>query len=133
MTRPELVGLRHLALWVPSDRFDATVKFYLDAVGMTLHWQPDADNIYLALHGDSLALHRADVARVIDHQRSPLDHLGFFAPSAAAVEAWHTWMLARAVPLGAEIVQGPKTHRDGATSFYVRDPAGHLVQLLHLA
>lgn len=132
MTRPPLVGLRHLALWVPSAAFDATVRFYREAVGMTLQWQPDPDNVYLTSGSDNLALHRADAARVVDPANSPLDHLGLFVPTAADVGAWHAVILEHGAALGATIVQPVKTHRDGATSFYLRDPAGHLVQILHV-
>lgn len=128
MTRPALGGLRHLALWVPAASFEATVDFYRDVVGMALQWQPDPDNVYLTSGTDNLALHRAAVSRTIDAEHSALDHLGFFVPQQSDVAAWHAWMLER----GANIVQPVKTHRDGATSFYLRDPAGHLVQFLHL-
>jgi catechol 2,3-dioxygenase-like lactoylglutathione lyase family enzyme len=63
---------------------------------------------------------------------SALDHLGFFVPAQADVALWHAWVEARGAALGASIVQAVKTHRDGATSFYARDPAGHLVQFLHM-
>lgn len=129
MTRPALVGLRHLALRVPTAVFDATVAFYRDALGMAVQWQPDVDNVYLCSGTDNLALHRGEVDR---DAASALDHLGFFVPEASDVEAWHAWIAEHATPLGAVIVQPVKRHRDGATSFYVRDPAGHLVQFLHM-
>ena len=129
MTRPALVGLRHLALRVPTATFDATVAFYRDAVGMAVQWQPDPDNVYLSSGTDNLALHRGEIE---GGAASSLDHLGLFVPSANEVEAWHSWIAANATSLGAVIVQPVKLHRDGATSFYVRDPAGHLVQFLHV-
>lgn len=132
MSRPGLLGLRHLALWIPADRFEATCGFYRDALGMTLQWQPDADNVYLTHAGDNLALHRAAPSRDVDASRGALDHLGFFVPTAAEVAAWESWLTAQSEALGIAIVQGCKTHRDGATSFYLRDPAGNLVQILHM-
>ncbi len=132
MTRPALVGLRHLALWVPSMHFDATVQFYREVIGMALQWQPDPDNVYLSTGSDNLALHRAAADRTVEQGRSPLDHLGFFVPTAADVTAWHDVVVEHGTALGAEITQAVRTHRDGATSFYLRDPAGHVVQILHL-
>jgi catechol 2,3-dioxygenase-like lactoylglutathione lyase family enzyme len=129
MTRPPLVGLRHLALRVPTARFDATVAFYRDAVGMAVQWQPDADNVYLSSGSDNLALHRGEIEAT---GTTALDHLGFFVPQATDVEAWHASIAEHATALGAVIVQPVKRHRDGATSFYLRDPAGHLVQFLHV-
>jgi catechol 2,3-dioxygenase-like lactoylglutathione lyase family enzyme len=32
---------------------------------------------------------------------------------------------------GVDIVKPPKTHRDGARSFYCRDPDGNVVQFIH--
>lgn len=132
MSRPGLLGLRHLALWIPSDRFDATSAFYRDGLGMTLQWQPDDDNVYLTHAGDNLALHRASASREIDEKRGALDHLGFFVPTAADVGAWEAEVLAHASEWQVTVVQPTKTHRDGATSFYLRDPAGNLVQILHM-
>jgi catechol 2,3-dioxygenase-like lactoylglutathione lyase family enzyme len=129
MNRPPLVGLRHLALRVPTAAFDATVAFYRDVVGMAVQWQPDVDNVYLSSGTDNLALHRGEVTA---GATTPLDHLGFFMPTANDVEAWHACVLEHGTPLGATIAQAVKLHRDGATSFYARDPAGHLVQFLHV-
>lgn len=132
MSRPPLVGLRHIALWIPAARFDATVAFYREVVGMALEWQPDPDNVYLSSGTDNLALHRVSGARAVEQATSPLDHLGFFVPTAADVATWEAWVEGRGAPLGAGIEQRVKLHRDGATSFYARDPAGHLVQFLHV-
>lgn len=132
MSRPALLGLRHLALWIPGDRFDATCAFYREGLGMTLQWQPDADNVYLTHDGDNLALHRASPSRETGNQQGALDHLGFFVPTASDVAAWEAEILARADELQVTVVQPCKTHRDGATSFYLRDPAGNLVQILHM-
>ena len=50
----------------------------------------------------------------------------FFALFAAAFLILSVnWLL-------VAILQPPKTHRDGATSFYLRDPAGTTVQIIHL-
>ncbi len=123
MTRPGgMLGLRHVALFVQE--LDACLNFYIDVLGMQLEWQPDPDNYYLTSGSDNLALHRAsDVAS--GQQR--LDHIGFILKTPADVDAWH----AHFVQHGVKILQLPKTHRDGARSFYCEDPAGNVVQMIY--
>ena len=125
---PPTLGLRHLALWIDDAAFAATIAFYRDALGMAVQWQPDDDNVYLGSGGDNLALHRAKAPRVVSHDHSPLDHLGFCVPTAADVAQWRDHVVAH----GGVIAQELRTHRDGATSFYARDPAGNLLQVLHI-
>ncbi|MCA9634938.1 MAG: VOC family protein [Myxococcales bacterium] len=129
---PPTLGLRHLALWVPSARFDATVAFYREGMGMAVDWQPDPDNVYLSSGADNLAIHRAAPERAVEQATSPLDHLGFCVPSAADVERWHARLSGGAERWGLESVGAPRRHRDDSTSFYFRDPAGHLVQIIHI-
>ncbi|MGH1340063.1 MAG: VOC family protein [Nannocystales bacterium] len=131
-SRPPTLGLRHLALWVHGDAFDATLRFYTEGLGLGVDWHPDADNIYLSSGGDNVALHRAVAPREVSHKDSPLDHLGFAMASADDVRAWHAFLEPKASELGIELLNVPKLHRDGATSFYLRDPAGHQVQMLHV-
>ncbi len=131
-TRPSTLGLRHLALWVSAERFDATVRFYTEGLGLEVDWKPDPDNVYLSSGGDNVALHRVVAPREVSHERSPLDHLGFVMDSADTVLRWHGYLEARTEDLCIEILNAPKLHRDGATSFYLRDPAGHQVQMLHI-
>jgi catechol 2,3-dioxygenase-like lactoylglutathione lyase family enzyme len=123
-----LLGLRHLALWIDDAVFAATVAFYRGALDMHVQWQPDDDNVYLSSGGDNLALHRAKPPRVVAHDRSALDHLGFCVEQADEVAARRD----QVERSGGIIVQEPRTHRDGATSFYARDPAGNLLQVLHI-
>lgn len=131
-TRPSTLGLRHLALWVSEDVFDATVRFYTEGLGLGVDWQPDPDNIYLSSGADNVALHRVKPPRVVSHDNSPLDHLGFVMASADEVRAWYAYLSERVADLQIELLNEPKLHRDGATSFYMRDPAGHQVQMLHV-
>ena len=124
MKRPETLGaLWHVALQVRD--LAACEKFYVDLLGMRVEWRTDADNVYLTSGRDNLALHRVDDAPATSGQR--LDHIGLVLPSAAAVDAWHAFLSSCGVP----ILQVPKTHRDGARSFYCRDPAGNTVQMIH--
>lgn len=131
---PPLLGLRHLALYVAHDRFDATLQFYRDGMGMKIDWQPDDDAVYLTSGTDNLALHRVPNPASEQQARvhSGLDHLGFMVPDAAAVEAWHARFEPNTAQLGIEILTKPRLHRDGATSFYLLDPAGNKVQILHV-
>jgi len=117
-------GLHHVALFVQN--FEACVKFYTELLGMKIEWQPDADNVYLTSGNDNLALHRAKAAfQPLSHQR--LDHLGFILNEIDEVEIWHNFLVAHHVPIKAL----PRTHRDGARSFYCLDPDGNIVQMIY--
>lgn len=123
-SRPPLAGLWHLALNVVD--LERALAFYEGDLGLRVEWRPDADNVYLTSGRDNLALHRVD--RLADADaRGRLDHLGFVLPTAESVDAWAAFLSARGHPLA----QAPKTHRDGARSFYLKDPAGNLVQFIH--
>lgn len=120
--RPRLLGLHHVAL--RTRNYDATRAFYVDVVGMSVEWEPDADNVYLTSGTDNLAIHR------VAENASPaqlLDHIGFIVAKAGDVDAWYEYLVEHDV----EIVTSPRTHRDGARSFYCLDPAGVQVQVIH--
>ena len=119
---PPVLSLRHVALNVID--LEAAVRFYTDVLGMRLEWQPDADNAYLTSGSDNLALHRV---AVVAPEQGALDHLGFLVPRSEEVDAWAERLQAAGVALAAP----PKTHRDGARSLYLRDPAGNLLQILY--
>ncbi len=124
MKRPDgLAGLRHVALSVTD--MEACERFYVGLLGMQVEWRPDDDNLYLTSGADNLALHRAKKLHAPEGQR--LDHIGFILRDAQAVDAWHEFLTAQ----GVAIAQPPKAHRDGARSFYCRDPDGNLVQFIH--
>ncbi|HVN64179.1 MAG TPA: VOC family protein [Candidatus Binataceae bacterium] len=115
-------GMRHIALKVAD--VGRAKEFYERVFGMKVVWQPDPDNAYLSSGCDNLALHRADSA-FPDNQR--LDHLGFIVPTIADVESGYEWAKAN----GLDIVHHLKHHRDGAVSFYIRDPDGNVIQALY--
>jgi catechol 2,3-dioxygenase-like lactoylglutathione lyase family enzyme len=125
---PPLLGMRHVALWVSDVRFDAVVRFYREAIGMRVDWQPDRDNVYLTSGADNIALHRVGG----DVGESRLDHVGFLVPTAEDVPRWHARIAAGAEAWEVKILAPVKRHRDGATSFYLADPAGTKVQIIHL-
>ncbi len=115
-------GLRHLALKV--NKLDECVTFYTQIIGMIVEWQPDEDNVYLTSGHDNLALHK-DLGEFDGHNQR-LDHLGFIIETPEQVDEWHAYLIENKVP----IVSLPKTHRDGARSFYCKDPDGNAVQLI---
>ena len=124
MERPTHAGLRHLALHVRA--LDEMERFYVDLLGFAVVWRPDADNVYLSSGTDTLALHRAPADR--SASGGALDHLGLTVGAAADVDRWAAFLESRGVALDA----GPRTHRDGSRSCYVRDPDGNRVQIIHL-
>ncbi len=122
MDRPTHRGLRHLAL--NARHLEEMKRFYVDLLGFTVEWEPDADNVYLTSGADNLALHRANG---VSQGPSPLDHLGLVVSTAADVDRWAAFLESRGVPMSAK----PRTHRDGARSCYFADPDGNQVQIIH--
>lgn len=129
-TRPKrpasTAGMRHVALFVPD--LESAEAFYVELLGMQVEWRPDADNVYLTSGNDNLALHQRrdwDPADAAAQQR--LDHIGFIIDAPEQVDLWHDFLAAHNI----EIKAAPRTHRDGARSFYCLDPAGTLVQLIY--
>ena len=122
---PKTLGMRHLAL--NSVKLDACAQFYVDLLGMEIEWQPDEDNIYLTSGSDNLALHRAPADFDAAKSSQRLDHLGFILSKPDDVDQYHAAFEAA----GVDILAKPRTHRDGARSFYCKDPDGNVVQLIY--
>jgi catechol 2,3-dioxygenase-like lactoylglutathione lyase family enzyme len=121
---PLLMGLRHVALNVQNVR--RSLEFYSTILGMRLEWMPDEQNAYLTSGQDNLALHQ------LPEGSSPgpvqmVHHIGFVVRRPQDVDDWANRLRAHGVSLAAE----PKTHRDGARSFYFHDPDGLLIQLIY--
>lgn len=116
-----VAGMRHVALRV-SD-LEACEKFYVELLGYEVEWKPDADNVYLSCGVDNLALHRAQVKSEVDR----LDHIGIILHTADDVDRWFEFMCDHSVKIEKE----PRTHRDGARSFYCYDPDGTLIQMIY--
>lgn len=117
-------GLHHVALFV--DDLKACENFYVELLGMQVEWRPDENNVYLTSGSDNLALHQ------LPPNQSPqgpqrLDHIGFIINTPEAVDAWYEYLKAHHVL----IKTAPRTHRDGARSFYCADPAGTILQLIY--
>jgi len=122
--RPGFQGLWHLALRVRD--LLAMRAFYVDLLGYEVEWEPDADNVYLSSGRDNLALHQDKDAPGPGEDRGVLDHLGLVLARPEDVDAWAAVL----VDAGHTLEIPVRTHRDGARSFYVRDPEGNLVQFL---
>ncbi len=114
--------MHHIALHVAD--MAAARRFYVDIMGYTIEWEPDADNLYLTMGSDNLALHKGDAGSA-GSQR--LDHVGVVVANAADVAVWEAYLRLHAV----EILAATRTHRDGATSCYVRDFSGAALQIIH--
>lgn len=118
---PATTGMRHVALYVED--MAACEHFYVELLGMQVEWRPDAENIYLTSGHDNLALHQAKQP-IAGSQR--LDHIGFILQTAEEVDIWFAFLQLHNVPMRSQ----PKTHRDGARSFYCEDPGGTVVQMI---
>ena len=124
MARPApTAGVRHVALYVRD--LEAAVVFYVDLMGMKIEWRPDPDNVYLTSGNDNLALHRT--GKEFDHSRQLLDHIGFILRVPEDVDAWFDFLSA----CGVEMKSEPRTHRDGARSFYCVGPEQVTVQMIY--
>ena len=125
MNRPSAtLGMRHVAL--NTRKLEECEYFYVTLLGMTVEWRPDDDNVYLTSGNDNLALHRAP-AEASPEPGQRLDHIGFFIASEEQVDAWYAFLSENSVPIKSP----PKTHRDGARSFYCSDPEGTAVQVIY--
>jgi len=114
-------GMRHVALFVKH--FEQVEDFYTRLMGMREEWRPDPDNVYLTSGNDNLALHRVEASK----GSGCLDHIGFFVDSEDAVDAWYEFLTKE----GIQMFTAPRTHRDGARSFYCADPEGVRVQIIY--
>ena len=121
MKLPGTIGLCHVALRVRD--IEACKRFYVDLLGYEVEWQPDADNLYLTSGKDNLALHRVDNIE----GAGALDHIGILLKQADDVDRWHEFLLQHDIKMDKQ----PKTHRDGARSFYCFDPEGNCVQIIY--
>lgn len=118
MGLPSTLGIRHIALFT-ADMARAEA-FYCGVLGYQVEWRPDPDNLYLTNNGqDNLAIHKGTPGK-----ETRLDHFGIILRKAADVDAWHEHLKKWAKT-------PPKTHRDGARSFYAADPDGNNLQFIH--
>ena len=121
---PLFLGLRHVALNVRD--VQKSIEFYSKVLGMKLEWMPDEDNAYLTSGQDNLALHKLPPG-VEPGKIQTIHHIGFVVRRPEDVDRWAEQIRRH----GLCLVQEPKTHRDGARSFYFHDPDGLLIQLIY--
>jgi catechol 2,3-dioxygenase-like lactoylglutathione lyase family enzyme len=123
--RPPLLGLRHVALFVPD--LEAAERFWVDVVGYAVEWRPDPNNVYLCSGSDNLALHRAAKSTESDGSVQRLDHIGLAVPASDDVDKWAAHLDAS----GVSLKEPPRSHRDGSRSLYFCSPDGTLVQIIY--
>lgn len=125
-TPPPTKGIRHVALRVRD--LPRAEAFYRDVLGYVEEWRPSEGELYMTRGSDNLALHQAHAphAGSGDAADSRLDHFGLSMARAEDVDAWAAHLEAHGVALDTR----PRTHRDGARSFYARDPEGNRIQFL---
>ena len=121
MKPPAFIGLCHVALKVRD--LEICERFYVNLLGYAVEWRPDSDNLYLSSGRDNLALHRVDGVE----NTGALDHIGIVLVQAEDVDLWYEFLLSHDVRMD----KPPKTHRDGARSFYCFDPEGNRIQMLY--
>lgn len=120
MSRPALLGIRHVALFVRD--LETAERFWTGVMGYEVEWRPDPDNVYLRGGRDNLAIHRGTPLG-----EGKLDHIGLAVPSPPDVDAWARHLESE----GFVLEKPPRTHRDGSRSLYFRGPEGLLIQVLH--
>ena len=123
MSLNSTLGMHHVALLAQD--MDAMRRFYVDLLKLEIEWQPDPDNLYLTSGSDNIAIHRASSLPAEQGQR--LDHIGFILKEPEDVDRWFEHLS----DAGVEMRSQPKTHRDGARSFYCLDPSGTVVQMIY--
>jgi len=102
-------------------------RVYRDVLGYAEEWRPSARELYMTRGSDNLALHALDPATPpAAPGDSRLDHIGLLMSKPEDVDAWATWLEEHGVTLDTR----PRVHRDGAKSFYARDPEGNRIQFI---
>ena len=122
LIRPQHLGMRHVALNVLE--LAPMESFYVDLLGFAVEWRPDPDNVYLCSGVDNLALH---VVQDRGGKAQALAHTGVIIDDIEVVDDWYAFLQENNV----DMINEPKTHRDGARSFYCRDPESNVVQIIY--
>jgi catechol-2,3-dioxygenase len=101
----------------------AMERFYCDVLGYEVEWRPSQDELYMTRGEDNLALH----ASPNGGSETRLDHVGLLMSRPEDVDDWAAYL----TECGVKLDTTPRTHRDGARSFYARDPEGNRLQFLY--
>jgi len=121
LARPQHAGMRHVALNVLD--LNLVETFYVELLGFAVEWRPDDENVYLCSGVDNLALH---VVKDTGQKAQALAHVGIIVDKIDEVDDWYHYLEQNNVKTATQ----PKTHRDGARSFYCYDPEGVVVQVI---
>jgi len=121
LPRPKHAGMRHVALNVID--LPLVESFYVDLLGFEVEWRPDDNNVYMCSGVDNLALH---VVNDTGGKAQSLDHIGVIVDEMHEVDDWYAFLTEHQVKMATQ----PKTHRDGARSFYCYDPEGTVLQVI---
>ena len=125
---PPTRGIRHVALL--CNDMQTMERFYCDVLGYRVEWRPSESELYLTRGEDNLALHarsKPPAGTTAAPQESRLDHVGLLMDRPEDVDAWAKYLEEK----GIRPDTAPRTHRDGARSFYMRDPEGNRLQFLY--
>lgn len=122
LVRPPHAGMRHVALNVLD--LSLVENFYVELLGFNVEWRPDSENVYLCSGNDNLALH---VVSDTGTKAQTLAHTGIIVDLIEQVDQWYDFLLENNVKMAA----APRTHRDGARSFYCHDPENTVVQVIY--
>jgi catechol 2,3-dioxygenase-like lactoylglutathione lyase family enzyme len=122
---PATRGIRHVALLCAD--IGKMERFYCDVLGYAVEWRPSPSELYLTRGEDNLALHALASPRDASGPETKLDHVGLLMSRPEDVDAWAAYLDERGIALDTQ----PRTHRDGARSFYMRDPEGNRLQFLY--
>ena len=117
-------GMHHVALNVHD--LSASEYFYVDLLGMQVEWRPDEKNVYLCSGNDNLAIHEIPPEKTFAETQQ-LDHIGFILKTMDDVDDWYAFLNQHDIRMKTS----PRTHRDGARSFYCYDPEGNVVQMIY--
>ncbi len=120
--RPPHAGMRHVALNVLE--LSSMERFYVDLLGFAVEWRPDPENVYLCSGMDNLALH---VVADTGGKHQALAHIGIIVDKLDQVDDWYQFLTEHDVT----VMNEPRTHRDGARSFYCYDPENNVLQMIY--
>ena len=128
-------GVHHVDLVVSS--IERSLLFYRDLlgpIGFTRIGEVEGERgetiWYLGCANASVGLRQAQSLGGIDRYRLGLHHLALNAPSRAAVDERHEWLVAA----GAEIESPPReyTYLPGYYAVFFYDPDGIKLEILHV-
>ena len=128
-------GVHHVDLVVSS--IERSLPFYRDLLGplgFTRIGEVEGERgetiWYLGGAGSAVGLRQAQSLGGIDRYRLGLHHLALNAPSRAAVDERHAWLVAA----GAEIETPPReyTYSPGYYAVFFYDPDGIKLEILHV-